>query len=118
MPPRQKYEEECVEGPYMSRAYGGASGYFEGALLALAGLVVLVLGFALNVLSTYVGGRILHYATTPMRTVFNHTVVTSAYARVALAGCALVGAELLLLAPTVTVLVERRHGDDAAEVVC
>ncbi|KAM5539205.1 hypothetical protein V8D89_007078 [Ganoderma adspersum] len=96
---------------------------FLAMLLDLAGLLVIALAlgmlisFALNVLSTYVGGRILHYDT-PIRTIFNHTVVTPAYTRVAFAGCALVGAAVLLLAPAVTVLVERRHGDDAAELAC
>ena len=94
---------------------------FLAVLLMFAALVVLALAlgvlisFGLNILSTYVGGRILHYDT-PIRTVFNHTIVTGAYARVALAGCALICGALLLLGPAVIVLVERRHGDDAGEV--
>lgn len=96
---------------------------FLATCLCLAGvaIVALALGvlisFGLNVLSTYVGARILHY-TTPIRTIFNHTIVTAAYMRVAFVGCALIGGAVLLLAPAVTVLVEKRHGDDAAEVAC
>ena len=85
------------------------------------GVVVLMLAlgvltcFGLNVISTYVGGRILHY-TTPIRTIFYHTFVTAAYARVAFAGCAIVNVALLLLAPMITVLVENKHGDDEATI--
>ncbi|KAI1786433.1 hypothetical protein LXA43DRAFT_975767 [Ganoderma leucocontextum] len=83
------------------------------------GALVLALGvltcFGLNVVSTYVGARILHY-TTPIRTIFHHTVVAPAYARVAFTGCAIVNAALLLLAPAVTILVESRHGGDAAAI--
>ncbi len=45
------------------------------------------------------------------------TLFTAVYARVAFARCAIVNAALLVLAPTVTTLLESRNGGDAVTVV-
>ncbi|PIL26798.1 hypothetical protein GSI_11134 [Ganoderma sinense ZZ0214-1] len=94
-----------------------ATAFCVAGLVALALALGVLISFGLNVLSTYAGGRILHYAT-PIRTLFSHAVVTPAYARAAFAGCAIVNVALLLVAPAVTVLVEKGRGDDAAEAAC
>ncbi|EJF58571.1 hypothetical protein BD309DRAFT_553755 [Dichomitus squalens] len=68
--------------------------------------------FGLNVASVYVGGRILHYKTS-IATIYYNDTISPAFARVVLAGSAIVDTLVVFITVGAVVLAERRHQDNS-----